>query len=121
MTDFMDPKLNAVQITPEVSELEDSGSRKPTEYLPFLSPSSVFSVPGCVIMATLALKVTGDKKHFPSCEEWAPMVAHVLSDVHQRLAVETTKSQPEMQPADGSPLKCQPEEIALWLKNKILV
>ena len=117
----MDPKLNTVKITLEVSELEDSGSCKPMEFLPFLSPSSVFSVPGCVIMDALALKVTGNKKHIPSCEEWAHVRAHTLRDAHQRLSVETTKNQPEMQPADGSPLKCQPEEIALWLQNKILV
>jgi hypothetical protein len=47
--------------------------------------------------------------------------AHTLSGAHHPLSVETTESQHEMLPADGSPLKCQPEEIASRLKNKIPV
>lgn len=34
------------------------------------------------------------------------------------LSIETTQRHQEMQPADGSPLKCQPEEIAHVRKTK---
>lgn len=37
---------------------------------------------------------------------------------HFLLSMETTKRHREMQPADGSPLKCQPEEIAHVRKTK---
>lgn len=108
----MDPKLNTVKITPGASGLEDSRSRKPMESQPFPSPNSVFSVPGCVIMDTLALKVMGNKKHFQSSEEWAHMCAHILSDAHQRLSVETTKNQPEM-PARRNSLMAQKQNFSL--------